>query len=163
MAVESSADSYINAQPEEVMDFNTFYNNYGHEKYGDEWIEMDPDHWFTKLGSWFTGDVEKARNLYDAYLTNTKNRNEFISQQSARAYDKMMDDTKYQRMMKDFEASGLNPYLLVNNGGISASSAPSGARANYDSHSRNSTSSGDKGRNFALLLLAVAKIAAALM
>ena len=162
MAVESSADSYINAQPEEVMDFNSFYNNYGRNKYGD-WVDADPDHWFTQIANFFTGDVNTARNLYDAYLTNTKNKNEFISAQSARAWDKMIDDTKYQREMRDLQAAGLNPYLLINGNGLSASSYGSSAKANYDTHSRTQKQSSGKGRDFALILLAAARIAAALM
>lgn len=162
MAVESSVDSYINAQPEQAVDWNTFYNNYGREKYGSSWVDMDPDYWLTKVGNVFTGDVNIAKNKYDAYLRNLSDKNEFIAQQSARGYDKMMDDTKYQRMMKDFEKAGLNPYLIVNNGGISASASPSGAKASYTGYQKNQKSdNGNAGRNFALLLLAVAKIAAA--
>lgn len=163
---ENSVDSFIGAQPEVAKDFSTFYNDYMHDLYGDAWNghEQSPDHWTQKINNFFTGDADRAKHMYDAYLTNLKNRNEFLSQQSARAYDKMMDDTKYQRMMKDFEAAGLNPYLLINSGGVSASSAPSGAKANYDVHSRaQKNSNGNSGRNFALILLAVARIAAALL
>lgn len=163
MAVTSSVDSYIEAQPEDVLDFNTFYNNYGREKYGSSWNDADPDHWSAKFANFFTGDVNKARNLYDAYLTNVNNRNEFKSAQSARAWDKMMDDSKYQRQMKDIAAAGLNPYLLVNNGGISASAAPSGAKADYEKASRRKQEKSDNGRNIALLVLAMAKVAAALL
>lgn len=163
MAVLSSVDSYIDAQPEEVMDFNTFYNTYGRGKYGNSWNDADPDHWTAKFANFFTGDVNKARNLYDAYLTNVNNRNEFKSAQSARAWDKMMDDTKYQRQMKDIAAAGLNPYLLVNNGGISASAAPTGAKADYEKVSRRKQEKSDNGRNVALLVLALAKVAAALL
>ena len=84
-----------------------------------------------------------------------------LATQSARAYDKMMDDTKYQRMFKDFEAAGLNPYLLVNNGSFSAS-APTSSKAEYKAKSSESKQD-NKGRNLALILLAVSRIAAALL
>lgn len=164
---ENSVDSYINAQPEQAMDFNEFYNNYGRAKYNGSWVDMDPEHWFTKLGNLLTGDIDTAKNKYEAYLTNLKNRNEFVSAQSAREWEKMMDDTKYQRMMKDFEAAGLNPYLLINNGGISASAAPSAAKASYDMHSMKKAekNSGDlkSAAGLATLLLAVVKVAAMLL
>lgn len=156
MAVESSADSYINAQPEQAISFHEWHKkNYGGY--------LDPDNWMGKLTNFFDGIGDRERSEYQTYLDNLDRRNEFLAQQSARGYDKMMDDTKYQRMMKDFEAAGLNPYLLVNNGGISASSSLSGAKADYGKHQayQKKSSNGDAGRNFALLLLAVARIAAA--
>ena len=158
MAVESSADSYINAQPEEAMSFEDWRSQSKYHGF------VDPDSLVGRVVNFFDGSRDKQYRDYQTYLDNLDRQNEFISQQSARGYDKMMDDTKYQRMMKDFQAAGLNPYLLVNNGGISASSSPSGAKADYGKHQvyqKQKTS--DAGRNIALLLLAVAKVAAALM
>ena len=155
MAVESSADSYMMAQPEQAMDFNKWRSQSGYSGL------VDPDSLVGRVVNWFDGSRDKAYRDYQTYLDNVDRRNEFNAVQSARQYDKMMDDTKYQREMRDLQAAGLNPYLLVNNGGISASSAPSGARADYGKHSVNVKSkTGDAGRNFALLLLAVARIAA---
>ena len=153
--MENSVDSYINAQPDPVMSWSEFTSSRG--------LGDSPDHWTSKVGDFFTGAWSKARNDYAAYLTNVNNSNEFKAAQSARAYEKMMDDTKYQRMMKDFEAAGLNPYLLVNSGGVSASSAPSAAKANYGVQSSGEKSKGNSGRDFALILLAVARLAAALL
>lgn len=159
---ESSVDSYINAQPEQAISFYDFYNQQGRAEHGSSWIDADPEHWAAKFGNFFTGRVDKAKHDYEAYLRNLDDRNEFLAQQSARAYDKMMDDTKYQRMMKDFEAAGLNPYLMVNNGGISASSAPSSGKADYR-HGKSSNNDGLKGRNIALIILALARVAAAML
>lgn len=160
MAVESSADSYINAQPEEAMSFHDWHEQY----YGSKGY-LDPESLAGRVSNFFDGIGNRERSEYQTYLDNLDRRNEFLSQQSARGYDKMMDDSKYQRMMKDFEAAGLNPYLIVNSGGVSASSSPSGAKADYGKHQayQNKSSNGDAGRNFALLLLAVARIAAAFM
>lgn len=155
MAAVNSVDSYINAQPEQAMSLQEYWQSHG----GTQDI-TDPQNKFANL---FTGKVDKIKNEYDTYLRNLSDRNEFRAAQSARQYEKMMDDTKYQRMMKDFEAAGLNPFLLVNNGGISASSAPSGAKADYSKDGRKEQQKTDNGRNIALLLIAFARVAAALL
>lgn len=149
--------------PEEVIDWNTFYNNYGREHYSD-WVDADPDHWFTKVANWFTGDVDKARNLYDAYLTNINNRNEAKSTQSARAWDEYMSNTAYSRAFADLERAGVNPYLLLNNGSSPSTSVGAASKPSYSySKSSNKDSSGSgKGRDFALILLAIARLAAIL-
>lgn len=154
MAELNSVDSYLNAEPEKVMSWSEFTNSKG--------LGDSPDHWTSKLADWFTGQWGKARNEYDAYLTNVNNRNAWIAAQSANAYDKMMDDTKYQRMMKDFENAGLNPYLLINNGSLSAPAAPSSSRPSYGITQRDQVKS-SKGRDFALVLLAVARLCAAFL
>lgn len=156
MAVESSADSFISAQPEEAMSFEDWRAQSKYHGY------VDPDSLVGRVVNWFDGSRDKQYRDYQTYLDNLDRQNEFNAVQSARQYDKMIDDTKYQREMRDLQAAGLNPYLLINSGGISASSAPSGAKADYGKHSVNvkSKNGSDAGRNFALLLLAVAKIAA---
>lgn len=151
----NSVESYINAQPEQAMSLQDYWSSHG----GTQDI-TDPQNKFANL---FTGKVDKIKNEYDTYLRNLFDRNEFLAQQSARGFDKMMDDTKTQRMMKDYAAAGLNPYLLVNNGGVSASSAPSGAKADYSKEGRKVQQKTDNGRNVALLLIAFARVAAALL
>lgn len=153
--MESSVDSYINAQPEEVMDFNSFFNK-------TTGLSGNPNNFWYKIGNAFSGTTDAAKKEYEAYLTNVNNRNEFLAQQSARAWDKMMDDTKIQRQMKDLEAAGLNPYLTLNNGSITATSAPSSSKASYQAKQEAEKQS-NAGRNIALLLLAVAKVAAAFL
>ena len=64
---------------------------------------------------------------------------------------------------KTAEAAGLNPYLLINGNGLSASSAPSGAKASYNVHFREQNRASGKGRDFALVLLAVARLCAAFL
>lgn len=154
---ETSADSYINSQPETAVSFDDYWKD--NNRYG---TLDNPDQLMVRFLNFFTGEDKRVKREYDAYLQNLNNRNEFKAVQSARAYDKMMDDTKYQRMMKDFEAAGLNPYLLINNGGISASSAPSSSKGDYAINKKSESGNSQSGRNIALLLLAVARIAAAL-
>lgn len=161
--MESSVDSFINAQPETVLSKDEYWQqNYAGKMDG---ILKNPDHYNDinyKIAKFFgSADTNKFESEYEAYLDNVNNRNERFATQSARAYDKMMDDTKYQRMFKDFEKAGLNPYLLVNNGSFSAT-APSSSKANYEAK-KAAQKQRDGGRNLALILLAVARVAAALL
>lgn len=160
---ESSVDAYIAAQPEQAMSKDEYWQQFKAENYSG--VVHPPKHYNDvnyKIAKFFgSGPENRFEDAYEAYLRNLNNANEFKAAQSARDWEKMMDDTKYQRMFKDFEAAGLNPYLLVNNGSFSAS-APSGAKASYkyDQQSHKET---DKGRNAALIVLALARLAAALL
>lgn len=156
MPVVSSVDSYINAQPEQAMTYADYYEKYS--GFG----TSDYDNIFMKIIGGLSGTNKKMEDDYRTYLDNLNKKNEFLASQSSRAWDKMMDDTKYQRMMKDFERAGLNPYLLVNDGGISAASSPSSSKANYDSK-WTKEKSGSSGRDVALLLIAAARLVAALL
>lgn len=154
---ENSVNSYINAQPEQAMSFQDYYEQYTGYK------DFDADHPFASIENFFTGNRDKAKSEYEAYLTNLNNRNEYLATQSARAWQEYMDSTKIQRLMKDYEKAGLNPYLAINDNGLSGSSL-SGAKASYGyKHKDNSDDNGAKGRNFALIILALAKVAAALL
>lgn len=162
--MESSVDSFINAQPETVLSKGDYYQQFMKAEHPG-WSSSDIGQYNDinyKIAKFF-GDPSrnKFESEYEAYLNNVNNRNERLATQSARAYDKWMDDTKYQRMFKDFEKAGLNPYLLVNNGSFSAT-APTSSKASYEAK-QGSQKQTDSGRNFALILLAIARVAAALM
>ena len=155
MAAVNSAESYINAQPEQALSYQDWFKSEGLEKSGVGGAYNPLRRFF----NWVSGEGDRLNNKYKTYLENLNNHNEFIANQSARAYDKMMDDTKYQRMFKDFEAAGLNPYLLVNSGSFSAS-APTSSKANYKFNSKEDRDD-NRGRNAALIILALARIVAA--
>lgn len=164
---ESSVDNYINAQPEEqnVLTFDDWMaeNHPNSSKAINKFGGIDAP--LPKFWNWFTGDSKKWEREYntyvDNYLSNLKNRNEYLATQSANAFEKMMDDTKIQRSMNDYEKAGLNPYLLINGGSIGSGSVPTSAKADYSTN--RSEKKANDSRNKALLLLALAKIAAALI
>lgn len=154
--MEGSVDSYINAQPEVVMSKKDYWaaNNPGEMPYNSVGFNIN---------KFFGSTKEKQfESEYENYLNNVNNRNEFLAQQSARAWDKMMDDTKYQRLMKDLDKAGLNPYLALNNGSISAGAAPASTKASYKADKQEEKKK-DNTRNMALIMLALAKVAAAFL
>lgn len=147
--------------PEPVIDWHTFYNNFGREKYGGKWKEMDPDFWLTKLINTTHGTIEEARSAYQAYLDNINNRNEAKAVQSARAWDEYMSNTAYSRAFKDLENAGVNPYILLNSGSTPSTSVGSAAKPSYQYSkpgTKNASGSSGKGRDIALTILAIAKI-----
>lgn len=157
--MENSVESYINAQPEQAMSFEDYWRQSGY--FGSD---ANPDSFSNKFFDFFSGDVKRARSEYETYLNNLNARNEFLASQSARAWDKMMDDSKVQRSMKDYEAAGLNPYLLINSGSVGGGSSPTSTKADYkfDRNSKNQDKS-NKMRDAALMLIALSRLAAALL
>lgn len=93
------------------------------------------DSWLNKIFN--PSQTAEFENAYKAYLTDIENSNNAGLEQWKMDYQKILDDTKYQRMVKDLEAAGLNPWLLLNNGG-SAGQAPAvvGSSSSLD-YSRN--------------------------
>lgn len=96
----------------------------------------------------YLGDLDK---LYEERRTN-----------SARAWDEYMDSTKVQRLVKDIEAAGLNPWLAIQNGfsaGSSYSSAGSGSSARYHVDSKKEETAGNLLKSLLFVILATAKLA----
>lgn len=108
------------------------------------------------------GNVSKFESEYEAYLNNVNNRNEAKAVQSARAWDEYMSNTAYSRAFKDLENAGVNPYLLLNSGSSPATSVGSSSKGSYSAKSTSETKSNTKGRDFALIMLAIARLVAAL-
>lgn len=113
-----------------------------------------------KIAQWFGA---WDQDEYNRFLTNQDRAYERAATSSARAWDEYMDSTKYQRMVKDLEAAGLNPYLALQ-GGLSAGSSSS--TASQGSSARQITDSGKKQSNklssLAMLMIATAKLLALL-
>lgn len=105
-------------------------------------LGLEPDH---------KAEYERALDLDDkAY--------ERASVMSARAFEEYMESTRYQRAFKDIEAAGGNPWLLLQNGGVSAAGSnyvPEGGSARNRSHKPEKASI---FKDAALTLLATAKI-----
>lgn len=107
-----------------------------------------------KIGQAF-GIVDK--NEYQYWLDQQDKMYERAAVSSARAWDEYMDSTKYQRMVKDLEAAGLNPWLALQSGlsaggGSSTASTGSSARNHAKNESKSTLGS------LAMLLLATAKL-----
>lgn len=155
--MDNSVESYINAQPEEAMSYDDFYNQ---NAYGGAYANnrQNPDSIAMRFIDFFTGEGGKMRNAYNTYLDNLATRNEFKATQSARAWDEFLASTEYQRAFKDIEATGMNPYLLVNGGSIQPASVGNSAKASYPDKNSYMSKKETNSHNIALLLLAVARM-----
>lgn len=140
--------------PEQVMSWSDFAKNNG--------LNDTPDHWQSHAADFFTGIRGKLKSQYDTYLQNVNIRNEAKAVQSARAWDEYMANTAYSRAFNDLKRSGINPYLLLNNGSTPSTSVGSASKANYSAKSMQETKSNSKARDLALILLAIGRIAASI-
>lgn len=120
-------------------------------------IERDTGPW-SRLINWISGSDKKNRAEYEAYLTNLENENEWKATQSARQYEEYMANTQVQRLMRDYEKAGLNPYLLLNSGSVGTASVPTSAKSDYKRNKVEKDSGNAK--SMALLLLALARLVA---
>lgn len=84
--------------------------------------------WLANLTEKFTGDVEPGSDRY-RQLVDTANEQKYNSAESAksRLFNLWTDSTKYQRGVEDMEKAGLNPLLMAEGKGISATNTASSA------------------------------------
>lgn len=147
------------AMPEQAISFHDWHmQNYASKGY------IDPDTFVGRLANFFDGIGTRERQEYQTYLDNINNRNEARAVQSARAWEAAMSNSSYSRAFEDLDRYGVNPYILLNSGSSPSTAVGSSSKPSY-SFSKpgvKGTSSNNSGRNLALLMLAIARIAAAL-
>ena len=146
---------------------------------------------FGDIANFFSGERDRYESAYNTYLQNINAENaakandaankaakeandlawqrELKATQDARAWDKMMSDTQYQRAVADLKKAGLNPWLALQNG-VSGSEVPSSGKSQAStarvSQSKSSAYESKKSektngmRDISLLLFALARLAA---
>lgn len=123
------------AQVQDVMSYGDYYQqqhdagNLSHDfgYYTDGNGNVNSNDLLSRIGNYFTGEGDKVRDAYDAYLKQNERAYEQAKINDARAYELYLGSTQYQRAKKDMEAAGLNPYLLVNGNGLNGSVVRSSA------------------------------------
>lgn len=143
--------------PEEIMSYADYWKQ--NNPYG---TAAPPDQFWMKLINFFSGEDKRVKADYDAYVANVTNRNEAKATQSAKAFEEYMSSTAYQRAFKDLEKAGINPYMLVNGGASPSAGSSSSPKASYSHPSIKDDVKSNAGRDIALLVLAVARLIAAL-
>lgn len=129
---------------------------------------------FGDIANFFSGERDKYESEYNTYLQNLNAENaskaaelaykrELQATQDARAWDKYLSDTQYQRAVKDLKAAGLNPWLALQSG-VSGSSVPNSGKASASvgkssQYERNQKQKSNSLRDVSLLLFALARLA----
>lgn len=143
--------------PEEIMSYTDYWKQNNSYR-----TTSNPDQLMVKFLNLFTGEDKRVKADYDAYVANVNNRNEAKSTQSARAFEDYMSSTGYQRAFNDLMKAGINPYMLVNGGASPSAGSSSSPKASYSKPSIKDDVKTNAGRDIALLVLAVARLIAAL-
>lgn len=142
----------VNEQPEQALDYSTWLKSND----ANPWMKGDQSFW-SRFFRFFDGSNKLNEQNYQAYLNNLNIRNEQRATQSARAWDELMSSTNYSRAFKDLEAAGVNPYLLLNSGGIPSTSVGGSSKPDY-SVSKATFKDSNQDKDFATLLITLAAI-----
>ena len=147
----------VSEAPEEIMSYADYWKQ--NNIYG---TTDNPDQLMVKFLNLFTGEDKRVKSDYEAYVANINNRNEAKATQSARAFEEYMSSTSYQRAFNDLIKAGVNPYMLINGGASPSAGSSSSPKASYSKPSLKDDVKTNAGRDIALLVLAVARLIAAL-
>ena len=119
----------------------------------------------SKIKRWL-GISDDAQDYQNMLTTNNRNY-ERAKELDARNYEQHVrnleyqrEDSKYQRMVKDMKAAGLNPWLALQGGlsGTSAQSTPVTSTNNLSSGSSAKSQKEENTNALGALLMAVAKV-----
>ena len=173
-SASQEADANLPVEPSPMMSYDEYWQR--NNIYG---ATDSQDQFWIKFLNFFTGEDKKQQRNYDAYVQNYQQAYEnYVADlnryyedkavQSARSWDEKMSSSQYSRTFEDLQKAGLNPYMLLASGSLSPAGYGSPAKASYDPRKAISRkglkddTSDKKGRDFALVLLAIARLIAAL-
>lgn len=128
------------------------------------WFGENGENWLGNISNFFTGRNDATRDKYNAYLAANERAYEQAKLNDARAYEKWLSSSQYQRAAKDMKAAGLNPYTLVSNGGLAGAAVRSSANSARSGTDLSGLYSSSKSKNKGSNALAVAgQVAASAM
>lgn len=146
----------------EPMSFEDYYHqnsgfgvsysasNSGSYKHGIQ----NPYSLLSKIGNFFTGNVDRVKDDYAKYLSDIESNNDQWKINQANARTEQREDTAPERMVAAYERAGLSPYLITGSGLPSGSSSQAQA-SSYRKPDFNSEASESKLANTAIKVLSL--------
>ena len=106
---------------------STAFQGYGYNNAGSDPPISTP---IANFAEFFSGNTTPGSDKWKE-LQNEKNQQDYNSAEQAkqRAYDAYMDNTKYQRTAEDLKKAGLNPLLMAEGKGVTATNTATSGSA----------------------------------
>lgn len=107
---------------------------------------FNPDSLWGKIDNFFTGKESAARQAYENYLSESEYKRNQAATSAQNELTFAREDSQIQRLMQDYKAAGLNPYMLLSGGNLSSgvvssqASAPTYKRSSYKKEKKSGTS-----------------------